>query len=113
MADMCKLRVIRNVKDAQGFPQKRVTEFDAYVMKEESVRHTEFYEASALDITPRFQLSLRVEEWNRSEHMVDGVKEYASEVEYDGSIYTVVRTFKKNKSVIQVVLSAGKREYIR
>lgn len=114
MAETCNLLVIRNVKDPDGFPSERVTRYeDVYVLKEKSVRATEFYEAKALDLSPRLQLELRQEEWERTEHIVDGIKEYASKVEYDGGTYDVVRYYKRNKSTIEIILSAGKREYMR
>ena len=109
MAETCDLLVITNQKDKDGFPVEVIDEIEAYVLREKSVRHSEFYEAFAVDMEARYILELRVEEWEESAHFIDDRKEYATKVRYEDCVYDVARTYKKNKSIIEVTLAIGKK----
>lgn len=109
MAETCDLIVVTNGKDQDGYPVKVTSEYEAYVLKEKSVRHSEFYEAYATGMDARLILELRIEEWEQSAHMVDDCVEYATQVRYEGSIYSVARTYNKNKSVVEVTLASGRK----
>ena len=37
--------------------------------------------------------------------MVGKKKEYASQIEYDGAVYDIVRTYKSDKSMIEIICS--------
>lgn len=104
MDEEAKLLIISNSKDEDGFPVEKKEEIPIYV-NEKSATRSEFYEALRSDIRIKTVLETRQEDWELSSHMVDGKKEYASKIEYDGSVYDIVRTFKSDKSMIEIVCS--------
>lgn len=104
MDEEAKLLIISNGKDADGFPVKKKEEIPIYV-NEKSATRSEFYEALRSDIRIKTVLETRQEDWELSAHMVDGKKEYASKIEYDGSVYDIVRTYRNNKSMIEIICS--------
>lgn len=112
MAETCILIITDPESDSDGFavPEpKEIQEIEAYVIREKSVRHQEYYEAYASGLDARLIIELRIEEWEKSAHMVGDVKEYATKVRYDGSTYDVARSFKKNKSTVEITLASGKK----
>lgn len=104
MNEEAKLLIISNGKDKDGFPVEEKKEIPIYV-NEKSATRSEFYEALRSDIRIKTVLETRQEDWESSSHMVDGKKEYASKIEYDGSVYDIVRTYKSDKSMIEIICS--------
>ena len=104
MDDEAKLLVITNEKDEDGFPVEKKEEIPIYV-NEKSATRTEFYEALRTGITIKTVLETRQEDWELSARMVGNKKQYASQIEYDGSVYDIVRTFKNDKSMIEIICS--------
>lgn len=99
-----KLIIITNGKDADGFVTERKKEIPVFV-NEKSATRTEFYEALRSNIKIRTVFEMRQEDWELSAHIVDGKKEYASQIEYDGAVCDIVRTFKNDKSMIEIICS--------
>ena len=91
-------------KDKDGFPIEIPRAFDVYV-DEKSVRRSEKYEAMRSGISVDLVLELRIEDWERTAHVVDEKKEYARKVQYDGCLYNIIRTWKNGKATIE--LSCG------
>lgn len=104
MDDEAKLLVVTNEKDEDGFPVEKKEEIPIYV-NEKSATRTEFYEALRTGITIKTVLETRQEDWALSARMVGNKKQYASQIEYDGSVYDIVRTFKNDKSMIEIICS--------
>lgn len=98
------LLVITNGKDKDGFPQKIENRFPVFVT-ERSATRMEFYEALRTGIKISLVLELRIEDWEQSNHIVDGKKAYATKVEYDGGTYDIVRSYRTNLSMIQISCS--------
>lgn len=99
-----KLLVVTNKKDADGFPLEEKEEIPIYV-NEKSATRTEFYEALRSGITVKTVLETRQEDWELSAHIINGKREYATRIEYDGSIYDIVRTYKNDKAMIEIICS--------
>lgn len=104
MDEDAKLLVVTNGKDSDGFPVETKREIPIYV-REKSATRTEFYEALRSGITIKTVLETRQEDWDLSAHMVAGKKEYATQIEYDGSVYDIIRTYKNDKSMIEIICS--------
>ena len=104
MDDEAKLLVVTNEKDEDGFPVEKKEEIPIYV-NEKSATRTEFYEALRAGITIKIVLETRQEDWESSARMVGNKKQYASQIEYDGAVYDIVRTFKNDKSMIEIMCS--------
>lgn len=104
MDEEAKLLIVTNEKDDDGFPVEKSIEIPIYV-REKSATRTEFYEALRSGISIKTVLETRQEDWEQSAHMVGGKKEYATQIRYDGSVYDIVRTYKNDKSMIEIVCS--------
>lgn len=104
MCDDAKLLIVTNDKDDDGFPVKVPKEIPVFV-REKSATRSEYYEALRSGITIKTVLEMRQEDWELSAHMTAGKKEYATKIEYDGSVYDIVRTYKNDKSMIEVICS--------
>lgn len=99
-----KLIIVENDKDEDGFPVETTKEIPVYVSKKSAVR-SEHYEALRNGILVKMVLELRIEDFELSAHRVEGKKEYASRVEYDGGIYDIVRSYETDKATIELVCS--------
>lgn len=104
MDEEAKLLIVINGKDEDGFAIDEKKEIPIFV-REKSATRTEFYEALRSGVSIKTVLETRLEDWEQSAHMVGEKKEYATKIEYDGSIYDIVRTFKNDKSTIEIVCS--------
>lgn len=91
-------------QDEDGFFIEQKKEIGIFVT-EKSVTRSEFYNALRNDIAIKTILETRIEDFEMSEHIVDGKKKYATQIRYNEEIYDIVRTFKKNKSKIELVCS--------
>lgn len=98
------LIVVTTGQDDDGFPIEEEDKIPVFCT-EKSVRHTEFYEALRSGMKPRIIFEVRLEDWELSKHQIDGKTYYAEKVEYDGEIYDVIRSYKRNKGFIQITCS--------
>ena len=90
-------------KDADGFPVEQTEEVGVYV-REKSATRTEFYEALRSNITVAEVFEIRQEDWNLTRHITaNGKAAYADRIRYDGAVYDIIRAFKNDKSMIEVV----------
>ena len=104
MDEEAKLLIITNSKDTDGFPVTEKQEIPIFV-REKSATRAEFYEALRTGIQIKTVLETRQEDWELSAHIVGKKKEYASQIEYDGSVYDIVRTYRNDKSMIEIICS--------
>lgn len=104
MDEEANLLVIKNEKDEDGFAVEKEEKIPIYVM-EKSAARTEFYEALRSGITVKMILETRQEDWELSAHMVGGKKQYATQIEYDGAVYDIVRAYKTDRSMIEITCS--------
>lgn len=104
MNEEARLLVITNTKDEDGFPIEKKSEIPIFV-REKSATRTEFYEALRSGVSIKTVLETRLEDWEQSAHIVAGKKEYATQIEYDGSVYDIVRTFRNDKAMIEIICS--------
>ncbi len=91
-------------KGSNGFPVKSQKEIPIWV-KEKSATRTEFYDAYRAGITVKTVFETRQEDFDLSAHTEDGRKEYATQIKYDGNLYDIVRTYRKDKASIEIVCS--------
>ena len=98
------LVVINNENYEDGLPVENAEKIPNYVM-EKSAARTEFYEALRSGITVKMILETRQEDWELSAHMVGGKKQYATQIEYDGAVYDIVRAYKTDSSMIEITCS--------
>lgn len=104
MNEEAKLLIVTNSKDEDGYPVAHKQEIPVFV-REKSVTRAEFYEALRSNVQVKIILEARQEDWELSAHMVGRKKEYASQIEYDGAVYDIVRTYKSDKSLIEIICS--------
>ena len=96
------LLVVTNEKDEDGFPAEEVKRYQAYV-SEKSATRSEYYAAMQSGIQIKRVLEMRLEDWEQTAHLVGNRKEYATQLKYDGAIYDILRTYRKDKARIEVV----------
>lgn len=91
-------------KDQDGFAVKKKRAVSAFA-EEKTVKRSEAYEAMRSGVSVQTVLEIRQEDWEETMHIVNGKKEYARKVQFDGCEYDIVRAYKKNKAKIE--LSCG------
>lgn len=92
-----------NAKNENGFPVQARTECHVYV-REKSATRTEFYEAYRSGITVSRVFEVRLEDYNLTEHVTaNNKKAYATQIVYDGATYDIVRAYRKDKAMIELV----------
>lgn len=104
MDEEAVLLLVVNEKDADGFPKENKERIPVFV-EEKSATRSEFYEALRSGINIKLVLELRQEDWELSSRMESGKKHYATQIEYDGDIYNIVRTYKSDKAKIELICS--------
>lgn len=92
MDEEAKLLVVSHGKDEDGYSVENKIEYPVYV-SEKSVSRTEFYKALSEHINLKMILELRQEDWNQTEHIVNGKKEYASRVADGGTDIQDLKVF--------------------
>lgn len=105
--ETCILVSIEDGTDESGFPKEIETRTEEIYCDNKSVNFREFYEANNTGINPKIILVLRVEDWELSAHMVNGKKEYASRVEFDGGVYDVIRSYSSEKDPAHIDITLG------
>lgn len=104
MDEEASLLVVLHDKDEDGFPIEKTVKYPVFV-REKSVNRAEYYKALSENITLKMILELRVEDWEQTARMVNGKKEYATRIEYDCGVYDIVRSYKNDKSMIELSCS--------
>lgn len=89
-------------KDEDGFAIEKKVEIEICVLKEKSIVRTEFYDALRSGISPQIVLEIRQEDFDLSLHKKEGQIHYADRILYEGQIYNIIRTYKPNKSKIEL-----------
>jgi hypothetical protein len=100
--ETCTLAYITNGKNENGFPVEIKRETEVYC-REKSVTRTEFYDAHREGFTISLVLEVRQEDWELTKHTVNGKRAYATKVAFDGGEYDIVRTYRNDKSMIQLM----------
>ena len=104
MEEEAVLLAVKNTKDEDGFPVPDVMEAPIFV-REKSATRAEFYEALRNGVKIKTVLETRQEDWEQSARLVSGKKEYASQIKYDGAVYDIVRAYKNDKSMVEIICS--------
>lgn len=104
MTETAELIYVFNRKDIDGFPVTDTVETQVYV-REKSVKRTEFYEAMRSGITPSIVFEVRQEDFELTAHTENGKKVYASKVRYDGTVYDIIRSYRNDRSMIELTCS--------
>ena len=103
MTEEATLLYVTNVRDADGFPVEKTERITVYV-REKSATRTEYYESLRAGQTVSLVLEVRQEDWEQTRHKSEnGHKAYATKAEYDGDVYDIVRTYKNDKSMIELI----------
>ena len=103
MTEEATLLYVTNTKDSDGFPVEH-TESVTVSVREKSATRTEYYEALRAGKTVSMVLEVRQEDWELTRHQSEnGRKAYATRAEYDGDVYDIVRTYKNDKSMIELI----------
>ena len=94
---------VENEKDEDGFPVETEKKKEVYV-REKSVGRTEFYEALRSGITVNITFDIRMEDWEQTRHTTANKKiAYAQKILYDGAEYDIIRTYRTDRSMIQLI----------
>lgn len=104
MCETAELITIIHSTDSDGYPSDTQKSLTVYV-REKSVKRTEFYEAMRSGIVPQIVLEVRQEDFEQTAYLQDGRKTYATKVRYDGAIYDIVRSYKNDRSMIELTCS--------
>ena len=105
MNEEAVLLVVTQGKNANGFPVEQTEQFPVYC-RERSVTRTEFYDAHRAGFVISIVLEIRQEDWDQTKHTASsGKKAYATKVIFDGGTYDIVRTYRNDKSMIQLMCS--------
>ncbi|MCD7736965.1 MAG: hypothetical protein LUI07_08420 [Lachnospiraceae bacterium] len=104
MDEEATLLVVSISKNENGFPVETTTEIPIWV-REKSATRAEFYSALREGITVKTIFEARQEDFELSSHLVDGKKAYATRIVHDGSTYDIVRTYRNDKSKLEIVCS--------
>ena len=110
-----KLRVVAVGKNANGFVTGDVvTEYPCYVLQEKSVTRTEIYLANSGNatmskrstISPKFVLVIRLEDWEATKYIntSTGKREFATQIEYDGGIYDIIRDYRTDRATVELTV---------
>jgi len=89
-------------KDVHGFPVETQTEHKVYI-REKSVSRSEFYAALRENIRVRIAFEMRIEDWQDSASVINGTAVYPTKVIYEGAEYGILRTYKADKSLIEII----------
>lgn len=89
-------------KDQDGFPVT-ISHKTEVCVTEKSVVRQEAYEAMRAGVNVSTVLQTRIEDWEETRHMKDGMLEYARKVKFNNCTYDIVRTYKTGKANIELV----------
>ncbi|MBC3901529.1 hypothetical protein GH811_18175 [Acetobacterium malicum] len=93
---ICYLGIEGEVENSIGEVIETVT-FDDYVFcDKKSIRMSEFYQAATTDYKPSITLTLKQADYEDQKY-----------IQFEGDIYTVIRTYAANSEDIEVVLERG------
>lgn len=96
---------VTNGHDDDGFPIEHTEEKTVFV-REKSATRTEYYESLRAGQTVSLVLEVRLEDWELTRHKTsNGRKAYATKAKYDGDVYDIIRTYKNDKSMIELICS--------
>lgn len=107
-----ELIVITNGKDEDGFPKEETIRYPVLVLEEKSVTYAEKYLAANRGATsaarvmaePRIILVIRQEDWEETARVNEEThrKEYATQIDYDGATWDIIRDFRRNRSTVEL-----------
>ena len=106
-----ELIVVTNGKDEDGFPTEETIRYPTLVLEEKSVTYSEKYLASnggggsaqRMMVEPRIILVIRQEDWEETARINEQKrKEYATQIQYDGAVWTIIRDFKRGRATVEL-----------
>lgn len=99
------LITVKNVKNQNGFAEQQEAKLTVDC-REKSATRTEFYEALRSNITISLVLEVRIEDFELTGYVTPNRKKaYATKAEYDGAVYDIVRAYKSDKSMVELICS--------
>lgn len=112
MPEEAYLLTVVNEKNENGFPVTTKRRKHIYV-QEKSATRLEFYEAMRSGINVSHTFDVRKEDWELNVKLVDGKKTYPTQIEYDGEVLDIVRTYGADKATVQLICGTGGIPYVR
>lgn len=103
--DVIELIVVTKIPDKDGFEQE--TQMSMECMAEiRSIRSTEFYQAAHEGITVRISAVVNVDDFEAAAVAEEGKEKKIrpSLVKYDGTMFRIVRDYKKSKTEVELTL---------
>ena len=97
-----KLMSMTKTLDADGFNADVAVEYEIFVEKK-SVTRSEFYMAMSAGMKPKIILSTRIENYEQTRTVVDGVAKYAEKIRYEDAVYDIIRTYEKDSAWIELM----------
>jgi hypothetical protein len=97
-----KLMSMTKTLDADGFNVDVAVEYEIFVEKK-SVTRSEFYMAMSAGMKPKIVLSTRIENYEQTRTVVDGVAKYAEKIRYEDAVYDIIRTYEKDSAYIELM----------
>ena len=103
MDEEAKLLVVKNAKDKDGLRRKASQKNNPVYVTEKSATRSEYYAALQAGIQIKLVLEMRLEDWEQTAHLSGNRKEYATQLEYDGAVYDILRTYRADKAKIEII----------
>lgn len=91
-------------KDTDGFPTEIPCFEEAYAQKK-SIKRSEFYESMRSGIQVSLAIEMRQEDFALSAHETERGIKYADELEFEGTVYKILRTYEIGKGKIEIICS--------
>lgn len=89
---LIKIKYVENeIGDTIKIPDRRQV-----FAQEKSIRQSEFYQAAASGLKPEITFIIWQHEYNGEKYL-----------EFDGTDYTIIRTYKKNSKEIELICQGG------
>lgn len=105
MDEEAVLLYVTRGKDEDGFPVEKTQETPVFV-REKSAARTEYYEAMRSGISVSTVFEVRQEDYNMTAHITEnGKRAWASKIRHAGAIYDIVRTYRNDRSMIELICS--------
>ena len=94
--DICYLGIEADAENAIGEKYEAVSFADYVFCDKKSIHMTEFYQAATTDYKPSITLTLKQADYAGQRY-----------IQFEGDVYTMIRTYAANSEDIEVVLERG------
>lgn len=70
-----------------------------------SVNRSEFYASYGVGLTPKWVININPDDYNMSKFKLEnGANIYATQVEIDGTVFSILRTYQKDSNNIEITV---------